>query len=225
MDCYYNPCVYNYQEMDESGRMKLKENPSPYLTDPGGEEHQLPGMSATIGRATDCDIVIASKSISRENTRIRREGRRWMVEDLESTNGTYLNGERVIQSMILRDGDSLAVGDVSFIFHDPDTTRRDNPVPDLEVDGAAGLVRVDRKVVNLSPKEYLLLGYLYERRCQVCSKDDIGRAVWPEYKAGGIFDYQIENLVRRLRTRIEFNPADPRLLITVRGLGYKLMTS
>jgi DNA-binding response OmpR family regulator len=172
-----------------------------------------------------CDIVIASKSISRANTRIRRDGRRWFVEDLGSTNGTYLNGERILTAMFLRDDDSIKVGDVTFIFHDPDTTTRENPLPDLEVDTTAGVVRVNRKAVSLSPKEYQLLAYLYERRGQVCSKDDIGHAVWPEYEAGGIFDYQIENLVRRLRTRIELDPANPQLLFTVRGLGYKLMVA
>jgi DNA-binding response OmpR family regulator len=200
-------------------------NAGPFLTDPNGQEHRLPSQSTTIGRAVECDIVIASKSISRENTRIRREGRHWFVEDLGSTNGTYLNGERTITIMKLRDGDSIKVGDLIFIFHDPDTTTRENPVPYLEVDAAAGVVRVNRKAVTLSPKEYLLLAYLYERRGQVCSKDDIGHTVWPEYETGGIFDYQIENLVRRLRTRIEFDPANPQLLFTVRGLGYKLMTA
>jgi two-component system response regulator RegX3 len=87
------------------------------------------------------------------------------------------------------------------------------------------VVRVDRKAVGLSPKEYLLLAYLYERRGQVCSKDEIGRAVWPEYETGGVFDYQIENLVRRLRMRIEADAASPQLLLTVRGLGYKLMAA
>jgi hypothetical protein len=200
-------------------------NAGPFLTDPNGQEHRLPSQSTTIGRAVECDIVIASKSISRENTRIRREGLHWFVEDLGSTNGTYLNGERTITIMKLRDGDSIKVGDLIFIFHDPDTTTRENPVPYLEVDAAAGVVRVNRKAVTLSPKEYLLLAYLYERRGQVCSKDDIGHTVWPEYETGGIFDYQIENLVRRLRTRIEFDPANPQLLFTVRGLGYKLMTA
>ena len=199
------------------------ENSGPFLTDPNGQEHRLPGKTATMGRAVECDIVIASKSISRENTRLHREGRRWFVEDLGSTNGTYLNGERIIAPMELRDGDSLKVGEITFIFHDPDTTIRENPVPELEVDVSAGVVRVNRKAVSLSPKEYLLLAYLYERRGQVASKDEIGRSVWPEYQAGGIFDYQIENLVRRLRTRIELDPALPQLLITVRGLGYKLM--
>jgi len=200
-------------------------NSGPFLSDPNGQEHRLPPQTAIIGRAVECDVVIASKSVSREHTRLRREVRRWFVDDLGSTNGTYLNGERVINNLALLDGDSLMVGDVTFIFHDPDTTTRENPVPDLEVDAAAGVVRVNRKAVMLSPKEYLLLAFLYERRGQVCSKDDIGRAVWPEYEGGGIFDYQIENLVRRLRTRIEVDPANPQILFTVRGLGYKLMVA
>ncbi len=198
------------------------ENAGPFLTDPNGREHHLPLDSAVIGRALECDVVIASKSVSREHTRIRREGRRWFVDDLGSTNGTYLNGERVSGSLSLLDGDHLKVGDVTFVFHDPDTTTRESPIPNLEVDTTAGVVRVNRKAVSLSPKEYLLLAFLHERRGQVCSKDDIGHAVWPEYEAGGIFDYQIENLVRRLRTRIELDPANPQLLYTVRGLGYKL---
>lgn len=197
----------------------------PYLTDPNGQEHPLPMNGATIGRAAECDIVIASKNVSREHARLRREGRRWFVEDMGSTNGTYLNDARVIRATDIRDGDALTFGDVIFTFHDPDSTVRETPIPDLEVDSAAGVVRVNRRVVALSPKEFALLVYLYERRNQVCSKDEIGRAVWPEYEASGIFDYQIENLVRRLRTRIEADPANPQLLFTVRGLGYKLITA
>jgi pSer/pThr/pTyr-binding forkhead associated (FHA) protein len=199
------------------------DNTGPFLTDPNGQEHRLLTPSATIGRAVECEIVIASKSISREHARLHLNGRRWYIEDLGSTNGTFLNGERVIGSRDLRDGDSLKVGDLIFLFHDPDTTTRENPVPVLEVDTAAGVVRVNRKPVTLSPKEYQLLAFLHDRSGQVCSKDDIGHAVWPEYEAGGIFDYQIENLVRRLRTRIEVDPANPQLLFTMRGLGYKLI--
>jgi pSer/pThr/pTyr-binding forkhead associated (FHA) protein len=204
----------------------MKLSPSgPFLTDPNGQEHCLTKDIFTIGRAIECDVVIVSKSISREHARIRRDGRRWFVDDLGSTNGTFRNNERVVGSLDLRDGDSLKTGDVTFVFHDPDTTSRENPMPNLEVDASAGVIRVNRIPVSLSPKEYALLAYLHERRGQVCSKDDIGRAVWPEYVEGGIFDYQIENLVRRLRTRIEVDPANPQLLFTIRGLGYKLLTS
>ncbi len=109
-------------------------------------------QSVILGRAVECDIVIASKNISRENTRISHEGHHWFVEDLGSTNGTYLNGERIITPVKLHDGDCLRVGDVAFIFHDPDTTTRDNPVPDLEVDPAAGVVRVNRKPSAFLPR-------------------------------------------------------------------------
>ena len=83
------------------------DNAGPFLTDPNGHEHRLSVQTATIGRAVECDIVIASKSVSREHTRVRRDGRRWFVDDLGSTNGTYLNGERVIGSLAMLDGDSL----------------------------------------------------------------------------------------------------------------------
>lgn len=194
----------------------------PFLSDPSGQEHPLAGDTTTLGRAVECDIVIASQRVSREHARICREGRKLFLEDLNSTNGTFLNDERVLAPMALRDGDRITIGDVAFTFHDPDTTTRETPFPELEVNLPAGVVRVNRCAVALSPKEFSLLAYLYERRGQVCSKDDIGRAVWAEYREG-IYDYQIENLVRRLRMKIETNSNSPQALVTVRGLGYKLI--
>jgi DNA-binding response OmpR family regulator len=128
----------------------------------------------------------------------------------------------VLSPIALRDGDRILVGDMLFNFHDPDTTTVETPFPELEVNANAGVVRVNRCVVALSPKEFILLTYLYERRGKVCSKDEIGEAVWSEYQSG-VYDYQIENLVRRLRTKIENDPTNPQLLLTVRGLGYKLV--
>ena len=195
----------------------------PFLTDPTGREHSLTGDAIIIGRAVENDIVITSKRVSREHARVRREGWRVMLEDMNSTNGTFLNDERVLSPAALHDGDRITIGDVTFVFHDPDITFRDTSFPELVVDVTAGVVRVDRHVITLSAKEFALLAYLYERRGEVCSKDDIGIAVWPEYQEG-VYDYQIENLVRRLRAKIESDPADPQLLLTMRGLGYKLVT-
>jgi hypothetical protein len=195
----------------------------PSLIDPTGQEHPLAGDIITIGRAVENDIVITSKRISREHACVRREGWRAILEDLGSTNGTFLNDERVLTPMELYDEDRITIGDVTLIFHDPDITYRDTPFPELEVNVATGVVRVDRRVVELSAKEFSLLVYLYERHGEVCSKDDIGNAVWPEYHEG-VYDYQIENLVRRLRSKLEPDPTNPQLLLTMRGLGYKLVT-
>ena len=196
---------------------------APFLTDPTGREHPLTGETITIGRAVQNEVVITSKRVSREHARVRRDGWRVVLEDLGSTNGTFLNDERVLNPTALQDEDRIKIGDVVLVFHDPDVTYRDTPFPELEVDVAAGVVRVDRHVVELSPKEFALLAYLHEQRGQVCSKDDIGDAVWPEYHEG-VYDYQVENLVRRLRAKLELDPANPQLLLTVRGLGYKLVT-
>jgi pSer/pThr/pTyr-binding forkhead associated (FHA) protein len=198
---------------------------SPYLTDPKDNEHALANLSNTIGRAVENDVVIVSKRVSREHARIRRDGRKWFIEDLGSTNGTFLNDERVLAAATLRDGDRITIGEVAFVFHDPDITTRETPFPELEVNVRTGVARLNRSAVALSPKEFSLVAYLFEHRGNVCSKDEIGRAVWAEYQSdSGIYDYQIENLVRRLRTKIETDPNTPQLILTIRGLGYKLMT-
>ncbi|WP_420645635.1 FHA domain-containing protein [Candidatus Leptofilum sp.] len=194
----------------------------PKLIDPTGRTHELSGAATTIGRAIENEIVVSSKRISREHARIRREGWRVLVEDLGSTNGTFLNGQRLLEPTQLRDRDQIKVGDVQFVFHDPEVTHQDTPLPELEMDVPAGLVRVNRQLVELAPKEFDLLAHLYSRPGLVCSKDEIGTAVWPEYQ-DGVFDYQIENLVRRLRLKLEPDPKNPQLLLTVRGRGYKLI--
>lgn len=202
--------------------MPAPPNSAPYLTDPTGREHPLTAAVSTIGRAVENEVVITSKRVSREHARLRRDGWRTLLEDLGSTNGTFLNDERLQEPTTLRDGDTIKVGDVVFTFHDPDVTTRESLFPELEIDLAAGVVRVDRQPVSLSAKEFALLAYLNEQIGQVCSKDEISQQVWPEYEEG-VFDYQIENLIRRLRAKLEPDATNPRLLITVRGLGYKLV--
>ena len=198
-------------------------NPNiPYLSDPSKKQHLLEQPIMRIGRGLENEIVVVSKRVSREHAHIRREGRRTFLDDTGSTNGTFLNGERVLGSAQLRDGDQVSIGDITFIFHDPDTTTRETPFPELEVNLEAGEVRINRSLVQLSPKEFSLLVYLYENRGKVCSKDEIGRTVWAEYQSG-IYDYQNENLIRRLRTKIENDPNMPVLLVTIRGMGYKLV--
>lgn len=201
--------------------MTLSE-PIPYLIDPSGQEHRLITPLVEIGRAVDNDLVITSKRVSREHACIRKEGRKWLLEDCGSANGTFINGDRVSASAELRDGDCISFGGILLTYHDPDTTIRDDPFPELEIDTAAGVVRVNRKAITLSPKEFTLLVYLNQRSGEVCSKDEISQAVWPEYQEA-VYDYQIENLVRRLRKKIETDPNKPQLLLTIRGLGYKLV--
>ncbi len=76
---------------------------------------------------------------------------------------------------------------------------------------------------QLTAKENLLLTYLSARPAQVCTKDDLVRAVWPEDRVygRGVRDDSLAQLVRRLREKIEPDPATPRYVHTVAGRGYR----
>jgi DNA-binding winged helix-turn-helix (wHTH) protein len=69
----------------------------------------------------------------------------------------------------------------------------------------------------------LLLKYLEAHPGEVCSKDDLVRAVWPEDQVyeRGIRDDSLAQLVRRLRVKIEPDPSNPRYILTAPGRGYQ----
>jgi energy-coupling factor transporter ATP-binding protein EcfA2 len=76
---------------------------------------------------------------------------------------------------------------------------------------------------DLTAKEHLLLAYFLEHAGEVCEKDDLIQAVWPEDKIfeQGIRDDSLAQLVRRLRKKIEPDPAAPRRIHTIPGRGYR----
>jgi hypothetical protein len=75
----------------------------------------------------------------------------------------------------------------------------------------------------MTAKEYLLWEYLQGHSNQVCEKDDLIRAIWPEDKifSEGIRDDSLAQLVRRLRVKVEPNPAAPTFIHTIPGRGYR----
>ena len=74
----------------------------------------------------------------------------------------------------------------------------------------------------LTAKEFLALRAMVVQAGSILSKDALAHQVWPEYE-GAVGDVNIEQLISRLRRKIEANPAQPRRLLTVRGLGYRLI--
>ena len=70
-----------------------------------------------IGRGKKCDISIADKYLSTKNSRIFKSSGKFYLEDLDSTNGTFLNGEPLSDTAVeLLDGDKIKVGRVNFLF-------------------------------------------------------------------------------------------------------------
>ena len=194
----------------------------PHLIDPLGKAVHLTALTITLGRAADCDVVIADRRASRCHAEVCRQDEGFILRDLDSTNGTWLNGRRLSAPTLLRDGDVIEIAGACFAFRDPDATLETTHFPPLVVDEARGDIWVDRRPVELSLKQHALFSLLWRQRGRVCSKDEIARAVWPECQ-GEIYDYQIESLVKRLRAKLEPDPAQPMLLLTVRGRGYRLV--
>jgi len=71
--------------------------------------------SVVIGRGDAADIVIDDEQASRRHARLRVTERGWVLEDLESTNGTRVNGFRT-RAQLLSDGDNLTIGATTFGF-------------------------------------------------------------------------------------------------------------
>jgi hypothetical protein len=71
--------------------------------------------SITIGRAPDCDIEIATDFVSRRHATIRRDNSATIIEDRASTNGVFVNAERVARKA-LADGDEITIGESRFRF-------------------------------------------------------------------------------------------------------------
>lgn len=79
-----------------------------------GLEHGLSfaQMEVIIGRSNNCDILLEDKTVSGRHARLAYHHGQWWLEDLSSTNGTFLNGEPVSTAVVLTDGDKLRCGQV-----------------------------------------------------------------------------------------------------------------
>jgi FHA domain-containing protein len=107
------------RELGVSGPPPVRSRPELRLVvvEPGatplaaGEVLSVP-EGATLGRGDAADLVLADTAISAEHARVERAGRRWVVRDLGSTNGTRVNDALVQKPARLAAGDVLTLGTV-----------------------------------------------------------------------------------------------------------------
>jgi len=187
----------------------------------------LDADETTIGRWPDNDVVIADRWISRHHALITRRGLRYVVKDLGSKNGTFVNGQRLTGPQELEDGDRIQVApNYQFSFVDAEATA---PVwlagPQLRLDAAQRQVWVAGQEIlpPLSPAQFAFLELLSREPDRVFNRDEIIAAVWPESIALGVSDEAIDSLVRRLRKRLaKVDPAH-NYIQAVRGHGFRLI--
>jgi DNA-binding response OmpR family regulator len=90
-----------------------------------------------------------------------------------------------------------------------------------EIDFEHDRITRDGTDLEVSAKEMELLRYLVDHRGEVISRDVLLSAVWGH--ESGIITRTVDNFIVRLRRKLEADPANPQLLLTVHGRGYKLI--
>ncbi len=187
----------------------------------------------TIGRDPMCSLVIPDRQVSRLHARLTLTPGGIQLEDLGSKNGTFSNGEQVIDPVILNDGDEIQVAMVqTFIYLSSDatmpleTTMKPSHLKSrrlrIDMRSRRVWVRGTEVIPPLSVPQFKVLQILNENPGEVVSRQDLISQVWSDDVSQGVSDQALDALIRRLRDRISLIDPDHEYLVTVRGYGFRI---
>jgi hypothetical protein len=188
-----------------------------------------------IGRDVSCQVMISDRQVSRFHARLTMSENGVLLEDLGSKNGTYLNGNRVEEPVILSDGDMIQISLVQhFVFLSSDATvPLEFEMPPEKAEQRQRLLTLDLRARRvwvgdeeldppLSAPQFRLLQLLYEQEGEVVERQDLINRIWGEEEAIGVSEQAFDALVRRLRDRLALVDPEHVFIITVRGHGLRL---
>lgn len=123
-----------------------------------GTVFPLTRSSLLIGRSADADVRVNENAVSNEHARVEIRGGNFIIRDLESTNGTFVNGRRITDSASLVGGDTIRTGSTIFTFVTREagapaaTVRLQDYVPEAPVAGRVySRAPADRMVPSAPP--------------------------------------------------------------------------
>jgi len=91
----------------------------------------------------------------------------------------------------------------------------------LEIDFATYNATRNGKSVEMTPKEFDILKYLWQHKNQTVTRDELLTNVWGYDES--ISSRTVDNFILKIRQKVEANPANPKHIITLHGIGYKLI--
>jgi DNA-binding response OmpR family regulator len=196
-----------------------------------GRRWSLGRQRTIIGRHADCDIVLPDRLVSRHHAHIvwNPQEQTYILEDLQSKNGTFINGQELTAAHMLKDGDEIQIAlRFKLAFVDagetaPLTFDVAEPFERLRIEDDTRQVLINNVVLDppLSPAQYRLLALLREAQGSVVGRDEVVRHVWPEAAEEGVSEQAIDALVRRLRERLAELDPNHQYIVTVRGHGFR----
>jgi len=189
-----------------------------------------------VGRDDACHVIIQNRQVSRYHARLVNLPEGVQLEDLGSKNGTHVNGQEIVEPILLQDGDVIQIAFAQqFIYLSSDSTLPLELPPGESVENTAipRLLRLDKRARRvwigneellppLSVSQYQLLEILSDNPGRVVSRSELVQAVWGQEDAVGISEQALDALVRRLRDRLAAINSEHQFLITVRGHGLRL---
>lgn len=91
----------------------------------------------------------------------------------------------------------------------------------MEVDFKNFVAKIDQKEVKISHREFEVLKFLKDHQQEIVSRDELLKNIWKydEFPT----TRTVDNFILRLRQKIETNPNDPKIILTVHGMGYKMI--
>ncbi len=92
----------------------------------------------------------------------------------------------------------------------------------ITIDFLASQVYINQETVELSPLEYRLFEYLIRHRGQMLTRNQLLEHIW-DLAGNFVNDNTLSVYMKRLREKIELDPANPKVIQTVRGMGYKIV--
>lgn len=151
----------------------------------GGEVPVVPERELVIGRSNDIDVVLVEDMVSRRHARVMLQGDSLIIEDLGSTNGTFVNGEKIRRAR-LKEGDKILIGTsiirVALVDSDlvPKSTESAPKIPCQETATARRTSQVRTMSGNLSEVSLVDLLQLFSTSKKsgvlvVRREEDIGR--------------------------------------------------
>ncbi len=192
-----------------------------YWPDGPIESYQLDKPTVAVGRSPGNDIVIDTTAVSRYHLSISYRDLQVFLEDLESVNGTYVDGERVKphEPYLLRGGEEIQVGDIRLIFqplheqNDDISTRPIPKIPSLQETHRIEVVRTTFKIELDPPTDSVTPGAYIQANLNI-------------YNVGPTVDHykvEIEGIpkewVRLDRSEIALDPqSDASILISFKPL-------
>lgn len=120
-----------------------------------GQIFELTKNEVSIGRDISNDFVINDAEVSRKHAKLTLEGDRYKIEDLNSTNGTYIDGRRLIGPHVLAIGEIIMFGDNVGVVFDGEPAQPDVTIPGTLDLGSTPVAAIPTPVESFTPSPVL----------------------------------------------------------------------